>query len=404
MANIDKLQINGTDYSITAARLSNTAAIGSTTQPVYFNASGVPVACNSTLGVNISGNAATATTATSATKATQDSDGNAINTTYLKRTTVTSASGETEKQVSVGYANLNLYKLKYVDTPVDDNDAATKKYVDEHTITDYVSKSGGTFSGTVYGTQFSATEFLANSFTTENGDVMLKTSNDDIYLGNTGYPLHLQGYNQNYITFDNGAGTSYIPMSNSTSIGSSSKPIYISNGVLTTLSSTLGSGSRPVYLNNGSITSLVASLTSTNHCQFFSVLSSNTYGSTTSGFEFAYDFVGYADGSTNSGTHRLWIRAGRFQKTSAGDKTSGTTSYSFNKPMTTAGVSASFVSVTLSAGPGMSTDPAYINAVMVTGYGNSTTNKVPDYSGFYYNAGNSETGYIYFIAIGYKKG
>ena len=38
-----------------------------------------------TINGNISGNSATATSATSATKATQDSDGNAINTTYLKK-------------------------------------------------------------------------------------------------------------------------------------------------------------------------------------------------------------------------------------------------------------------------------------------------------------------------------
>ena len=386
MANIDKLQINGTDYSITAARLSNTAAIGSTTQPVYFSASGVPVACNSTLGVNISGNAATATTATSATKATQDSDGNAINTTYLKRTTVTSASGETEKQVSVGYANLNLYKLKYVDTPVDDNDAATKKYVDEHTITDYVSKSGGTFSGTVYGTQFSATEFLANSFTTENGDVMLKTSNDDIYLGNTGYPLHLQGYNQNYITFDNGAGTMYIPMSNSTSISSANRPIYINEGKFT-----------PLYL------------ASSYDCLFFDSIRSSYSGNSSSDFEFAYTIVGRGNYTSSSvigvdtnKTFILWIRSGRFQKAS-GDKASGTTQKTFSNSMISGSYLPDLVTVNLTAGPGMSTNGQYMNAVMVTGYGNSTTSSQPSYSGFYYNASNSEAGYIYYTAIGYKR-
>ena len=46
-----------------ASKLSNTTAIGSSTVPVYFSANGVPVSCNTTLGVSITGNASTATTA-----------------------------------------------------------------------------------------------------------------------------------------------------------------------------------------------------------------------------------------------------------------------------------------------------------------------------------------------------
>lgn len=40
-----------------AAKLSNTTAIGSATQPVYFNANGVPVACTYTLGKSVPSNA-----------------------------------------------------------------------------------------------------------------------------------------------------------------------------------------------------------------------------------------------------------------------------------------------------------------------------------------------------------
>lgn len=51
---------NLTGLASNAARLSNTSAIGSTSLPVYFNENGVPVACDTTLGVSITGNAATA--------------------------------------------------------------------------------------------------------------------------------------------------------------------------------------------------------------------------------------------------------------------------------------------------------------------------------------------------------
>ena len=64
------------DTATTAAALSSDA--GSATIPVYFT-NGKPTTCSTTLGVNISGNAATAT------KATQDSDGNQINITYTKK-------------------------------------------------------------------------------------------------------------------------------------------------------------------------------------------------------------------------------------------------------------------------------------------------------------------------------
>ena len=46
-----------TGNASTASALKVTAAIGSATLPVYINASGLPVACNDTLGVNISGSA-----------------------------------------------------------------------------------------------------------------------------------------------------------------------------------------------------------------------------------------------------------------------------------------------------------------------------------------------------------
>ena len=58
-----KLSTTGT--AAAASKLSNTSAIGSTTQPVYFNASGVPVACtsyaNATVGTATNANGLTGT-------------------------------------------------------------------------------------------------------------------------------------------------------------------------------------------------------------------------------------------------------------------------------------------------------------------------------------------------------
>ena len=52
-----------------ASALSLSSAVGSSTQPVYFNADGVPVACGDSLAVSITGNADTAYSATSALSA-----------------------------------------------------------------------------------------------------------------------------------------------------------------------------------------------------------------------------------------------------------------------------------------------------------------------------------------------
>lgn len=50
---------NSADYAGTAGNLDLAAAVGSATKPVYFNASGVPVACNYTLGSACAKNAVT---------------------------------------------------------------------------------------------------------------------------------------------------------------------------------------------------------------------------------------------------------------------------------------------------------------------------------------------------------
>ena len=69
------ISISGNAATATAL----TSSAGSSTVPIYFS-SGKPVQCSTTLGVSITGSAA------SATKASQDGDGNVITSTYVKKT------------------------------------------------------------------------------------------------------------------------------------------------------------------------------------------------------------------------------------------------------------------------------------------------------------------------------
>ena len=70
-------------HAATASKLSNTTAIGSLTVPVYFSANGVPVSCSTTLGVSITGNAATATNATTASNVSTSSVSTGTNNVYF---------------------------------------------------------------------------------------------------------------------------------------------------------------------------------------------------------------------------------------------------------------------------------------------------------------------------------
>lgn len=83
----------------TASKLSTNA--GSSTRPVYFSG-GIPVQCNDTLGVNISGNAATATIASSANKLNTSAGGNTNPIYFTNGVPVRSTA-------SVGSANQPVY-------------------------------------------------------------------------------------------------------------------------------------------------------------------------------------------------------------------------------------------------------------------------------------------------------
>lgn len=94
-SSLSNLSVGSAASATVASKLSNTAKIGDTDKPVYFNASGVPVACGSSLAVSITGNAATATSATSATTASKlgsSNLGNASTPIYLNGGTATACS------------------------------------------------------------------------------------------------------------------------------------------------------------------------------------------------------------------------------------------------------------------------------------------------------------------------
>lgn len=101
----------------TASKLSKNA--GSATKPVYFSG-GVPVQCNDTLGVSISGNAATATVASSANKLNTSAGGNTNPIYFTNGVPVKSTA-------SVGSANQPVYLNNGVITACAGSQSGTEK-------------------------------------------------------------------------------------------------------------------------------------------------------------------------------------------------------------------------------------------------------------------------------------
>lgn len=101
----------------TASKLSRNA--GSATKPIYFS-DGVPVQCNDTLGVNISGNAASATVASSANKLNTSAGGNTNPIYFTNGVPVKSTA-------SVGSANQPVYLNNGVITACAGSQSGTEK-------------------------------------------------------------------------------------------------------------------------------------------------------------------------------------------------------------------------------------------------------------------------------------
>lgn len=101
----------------TASKLSRNA--GSATKPIYFSG-GVPIQCNDTLGVSISGNAATATVASSANKLNTSAGGNTNPIYFTNGVPVKSTA-------SVGSANQPVYLNNGVITACAGSQSGTEK-------------------------------------------------------------------------------------------------------------------------------------------------------------------------------------------------------------------------------------------------------------------------------------
>lgn len=116
------IQVQGAYYATnagTAGKLSNTSAIGSGNQPVYFTANGVPEVIP-TQQVSIGGQQVAVLTlavqtAFASEKATKDSDGNQINTTYLRKDV---AEATYSRIVNVRSIEDHTYNLSGEDTDV----------------------------------------------------------------------------------------------------------------------------------------------------------------------------------------------------------------------------------------------------------------------------------------------
>lgn len=156
----------------------------------------------------------------------------------------------------------------------------------------YVAKSGGTFTGSVVFDKTITSNGNINAYggtlvagkaTGEYGNIRIynqvaKTNGQRSYASIQARKPGTDGNNVYYIdksgagtfvfkTSENGTavGSAIKPIyitgdgtatASSSTVGSSTKPIYMSSGTLTASSSTVGSTTKPVYLNNGTITAL----------------------------------------------------------------------------------------------------------------------------------------------------
>ena len=177
------------------------SGIGSSTQPVYVNSSGIVTAATGVLANSISGNAATATTATNAQYLTHKT----LDSTTIQNTAGTFAfSGSGEPFVGCDWvgiqvgdnvdkfqicANSNTIAFRQNDsggTNTTWNDWVTM--LSSSNYSSYaVPKSGGTFTGDVTGTVFKASSYLSanstNSLTA--GGLLLWGSNANVEYGIT---------------------------------------------------------------------------------------------------------------------------------------------------------------------------------------------------------------------------
>ena len=228
---LNENKLGKTANAVSASKLSNTSAIGSATQPVYFNANGVPVAGTYELNKTV------------------PSDAKFTDTTYSNATT--SANGlmsSTDKSKLDGVAqNANNYSLP----------TATSSVLGGVKVGSNITNSSGTISlsksnvtsalgytpptantdtkNTTGSTDTSSKIFLVGA--TSQAANPQTYSHDTAYVGTDGClysgskKTSVDGHTHNYAGSSSAGGAATSANKLNTNAGSTTKPVYFSDGV-----------------------------------------------------------------------------------------------------------------------------------------------------------------------------
>ena len=141
-------------------------------------------------------------------------------------------------------------------------------------------------------------------------------------VGSSTKPIYLSSGSPTASASTVGSSTKPIYMSSGTltasgsTVGSSTKPVYLSSGTLTASSSTVGSSSSPVYLNSGTLTQC-GSITATT-ATTASKLGSSTVGSGTKPIYLSSGTATASTSTVGSSTTPVYLNAGTITSCSTG--------------------------------------------------------------------------------------
>jgi len=231
------------DITGSAAKVG-TATVGGSTQPVYMNA-GTPTACGTSLAVDITGNAATATSATTAsscsgnaTTATTATNANNLKVTHTGaawRDILSCATGFTSASNQAVYGHNSGSVAYYVDANATSGDQRAILRLGNATANTTAAGHNGELW--IYGTSTLALKIKTNP--EANKDITIKTTGDTA---------------REY-TLPDAAGTIALTSSNITGSSASCTGNAATATTASKLgSSTIGSSTQPIYLNAGTPT------------------------------------------------------------------------------------------------------------------------------------------------------
>lgn len=198
----DTTKLGKTETASAAKKLSNTTAIGSATNPVYFNSSGVPVACTYTLGKSVPSNAVfTDTKVTAVGNHYTPSGGTTTSASGGTLTDITNSTSGVQvvtgvtKDAAGHVTGVTSVALKSVNTNTDTKVTQTNTT----TAADYrVILSANANDTTETSTARKSTNFLANPSTGEfyakgyrRTDISGKTVDIDTYNLSSGSPMRM---------------------------------------------------------------------------------------------------------------------------------------------------------------------------------------------------------------------